>query len=694
VIIPLMAVVGLLLPVVLGGDLRRLATVRIRSVWLIVVAFLVQLMVISVLSGPVPVLQAVHVATYVAAGWTIWVNRAVPGVALLGLGALSNGVTIAVNGGTLPASPAALRTAGLTDDSGFVNSGVLAHPHLAALGDVFAIPASWPLANVFSIGDVLIVLGVWYASVRICGTRATRPWGGPPPVRPPPPRSPVGSGPHCRGSPGSWSPPVRRSPPRTRQVPGRRVHGEGYGTPEGRQTSGGDAAKQGGARFGRTLTWLRRVPWLAPVGGVAWLRVVDLSTSGEVPSGILVLVLALLFVCLVVSVGLVAAVSPQRRIALAALALGLLFWASGSAVLNASTQPSAIAFPAPGEWLFLSAYVGFSTFLVLDRAGASKAAAGGWLDAVIVVGGAACVALVLLVTPFAGRLGDQDVPLLVALLYPLLDVTLLLLVVGQVALRQRSGTWRPAALCGGFAVLAVADASLVASVASGSYQYGQALDLAWCLGFLLVVDAACSTTDAGRASTATSMRCPAADGTTRTGHSPKTGEPQRPVHAVVPVLADVHDEARGRGRLDTGPLPRRDDRGQGRRAPARGEHARRPGGQPDDAAQPADDLLLEPGGAGRERGERRVRVQHRGQEVGQRRGVQAAARQVGEVSRRAGVDARPADRRPKPVEHVADGARPGRDAERGNDYMKLPTGATAGPRPCRGTPGRSATVRR
>ena len=36
-----------------------------------------------------------------------------------------------------------------------MNSGVLAAPRLAFLGDVFAIPAGWPLANVFSIGDVL-----------------------------------------------------------------------------------------------------------------------------------------------------------------------------------------------------------------------------------------------------------------------------------------------------------------------------------------------------------------------------------------------------------------------------------------------------------------------------------------------------------------------------------------------------------
>jgi hypothetical protein len=58
-----------------------------------------------------------------------------------------------------------------------VNSGVVEHPKLAFLGDVFAVPAQFPLANVFSVGDVLIILGVGMASWRICGTRWTRPWG-------------------------------------------------------------------------------------------------------------------------------------------------------------------------------------------------------------------------------------------------------------------------------------------------------------------------------------------------------------------------------------------------------------------------------------------------------------------------------------------------------------------------------------
>jgi hypothetical protein len=46
-----------------------------------------------------------------------------------------------------------------SSSSGFNNSGVVAHARLSYLGDVFAMPRGWPLANVFSVGDILLVVG-------------------------------------------------------------------------------------------------------------------------------------------------------------------------------------------------------------------------------------------------------------------------------------------------------------------------------------------------------------------------------------------------------------------------------------------------------------------------------------------------------------------------------------------------------
>jgi hypothetical protein len=157
------------------------------------------------------------VATYAGAGWFLWANRRVPGLLVVAAGALSNGVTIAANGGVLPAAPSALAVAGMSDPTGFTNSGVVHDPRLWFLGDVFAIPAGWPLANVFSVGDLLIVLGAGLASVRLSGTRWSSPWV--PPRRHAPPRhrrhpGEQGSAPASRASTGEggWSPGVVPAP--------------------------------------------------------------------------------------------------------------------------------------------------------------------------------------------------------------------------------------------------------------------------------------------------------------------------------------------------------------------------------------------------------------------------------------------------------------------------------------------------
>jgi hypothetical protein len=61
----------------------------------------------------------------------------------------------------LPASAAALRAAGWDPhDTGFANSASLASPRLAFLGDNYVTPSWVPFANVYSLGDVLIIAGV------------------------------------------------------------------------------------------------------------------------------------------------------------------------------------------------------------------------------------------------------------------------------------------------------------------------------------------------------------------------------------------------------------------------------------------------------------------------------------------------------------------------------------------------------
>jgi hypothetical protein len=180
VIIPVLGVLAVLSPLLAGGDLRRLGDLRFRGSWVVLLALVAQVVVISVIPGENhTVLASVHLATYAAAGWFVVMNRRIPGILVIAVGAASNALAIAVNRGTLPASRSALERAGLhLNPHEFLNSGVLAHPHLAFLGDVLATPSWVPLANVFSIGDVLILCGVTWGAHRACGSRLVPAWAG------------------------------------------------------------------------------------------------------------------------------------------------------------------------------------------------------------------------------------------------------------------------------------------------------------------------------------------------------------------------------------------------------------------------------------------------------------------------------------------------------------------------------------
>jgi hypothetical protein len=96
---------------------------------------------------------ALMVAAYPVGALFLAANWRVPGMPLVALGGALNLLAITVNGGVMPASPSALAGAGLAvDEPGFQNSTALAEPRLEFLGDVFFIPASWPLSNVFRSG--------------------------------------------------------------------------------------------------------------------------------------------------------------------------------------------------------------------------------------------------------------------------------------------------------------------------------------------------------------------------------------------------------------------------------------------------------------------------------------------------------------------------------------------------------------
>ena len=172
-----------------GGRLGALADLRLRRPWAIYVALGLAVLGVGLPGLPDGLRSLLLVAAYPAGAVFLAANWRVPGVALAGLGAALNLLAIAANGGVMPASPSALAAAGLpVGQPGFQSSAALAEPRLAFLGDVFSIPASWPLSNVFSVGDLLIGAGLVWGLHRVCGSRLVPRWtgntGAPPARRP------------------------------------------------------------------------------------------------------------------------------------------------------------------------------------------------------------------------------------------------------------------------------------------------------------------------------------------------------------------------------------------------------------------------------------------------------------------------------------------------------------------------------
>jgi hypothetical protein len=154
-----------------GSDLRRLGRLRWRHTWLVWLALADQVLVISVLPESHGLSEAAHLGSYVLAGLFVLLNHRSAGTLVVGAGGLLNLTAIAANGGVMPASPEALKASGWHPSPGhFANSAVVPHPRLGFLGDVFATPPWLPVHSVFSVGDVVIVVGVALFLRETCRT--------------------------------------------------------------------------------------------------------------------------------------------------------------------------------------------------------------------------------------------------------------------------------------------------------------------------------------------------------------------------------------------------------------------------------------------------------------------------------------------------------------------------------------------
>ena len=166
------ALLALLLGALLGGSLGRLAEATVRASWLAFAAIALQ--VAAFPSGVLPwsmpsqLARGLWVGSYLLLFAFLAANRRLTGLPVVAAGAACNLLAVLANGGLMPVRPAALRAAGRSYQI-HNNSIDLVRPHLAWLVDRFAAPRWLPFANVFSVGDVLIAIGIMLAILAAMG---------------------------------------------------------------------------------------------------------------------------------------------------------------------------------------------------------------------------------------------------------------------------------------------------------------------------------------------------------------------------------------------------------------------------------------------------------------------------------------------------------------------------------------------
>ena len=240
----------------------------------------------------------------------------------------------------------------------------------------------------------------------------------------------------------------------------------------------------------RAARILQPAAWLVVIVGFFIYSLVQERNPTEAQS-LLTTILTVFFLILLVWMGTAIVAQPKRRASLAMLLVSVSLWACGSAVLNATSIPDLSRFPAPGEWLFLASYIGMAVYLFTGAAHRMAKTLSTALDAVVICGGTACLAGAVLLTPVARQFPNDGLALFLALLYPLIDVALGMLVLAQVVLRARSGIRQSSELLLVFALFTYADAHFVTNLAAGIYVPSVVNDACYGAAFIFLVANGC-----------------------------------------------------------------------------------------------------------------------------------------------------------------------------------------------------------
>ena len=149
------------------GKLTNLARMDLRHIWLVFLAFAIEVGMQWLWSRGnqwlLPWRLYLGGLYYLLLLVFLWLNRRLPGVTLLAIGFLLNFLAIAANGGTMPSiitglDPELVRQ--MKAGEWLTYTLLTESSKLPWLADVMVQP--WPAVKTFSVGDILISLGVFW----------------------------------------------------------------------------------------------------------------------------------------------------------------------------------------------------------------------------------------------------------------------------------------------------------------------------------------------------------------------------------------------------------------------------------------------------------------------------------------------------------------------------------------------------
>jgi len=157
---------------------KPIRVIELKYWWLVIVAFIPQVFAfyfsVGALRLPDEWIPTILVSTQIVLLLFVWLNRRLSGMWLSGVGLILNFLVIISNGGFMPISPEMVSRYLIhneTDGSWQVGKRLLstkdivippAETKLFIFSDRFAIPEWFHYPVVFSLGDVLISLGIFW----------------------------------------------------------------------------------------------------------------------------------------------------------------------------------------------------------------------------------------------------------------------------------------------------------------------------------------------------------------------------------------------------------------------------------------------------------------------------------------------------------------------------------------------------